>query len=99
MARLSLYETPQSDRLLLDVQSNLFDNLSTRVVIPLLPASVTPPSISRLHPVLTIDGVPYVLATHLISAVPREVLSRQRGSLADRRDEITAALDMLFQGF
>jgi toxin CcdB len=99
MARLSIYEAPQSDSLLLDVQSDLFDSFTTRVVVPLLPASTTPPSISRLHPIFTIDGIKYVLATHLISAVPREILNRQRGSLAGQRDRITAALDMLYQGF
>lgn len=39
------------------------------------------------------------MATHLIAAVPAGLLIEPRGDLADRRDTITAALDMLFQGF
>jgi hypothetical protein len=39
------------------------------------------------------------MATHLIAAVPVEVLARPRGDLAAQRDAITAALDMLFYGF
>lgn len=99
MARFDLYEVPQGDGLLLDLQSDLFDSFQTRVVVPLLPAGVTPPSIARLHPVFMVNGTNYVMATHLIATVPRESLSRQRGTLADHRDRITAALDMLFQGF
>jgi len=70
------------------VQADLLDRFQTRAVIPLIPATSTPPVLKRLHPIFELDGKKYVLATHLLSAVP----------LADH-DQIVGALDMLFQGF
>ncbi|MGQ2908369.1 MAG: CcdB family protein [Aliihoeflea sp.] len=98
MARYDVYRAPD-DALLLNVQSPLLDIVGSRVVIPLLPASSTPRSIARLHPVFEVDGEPHVLATHLISAVPDTLVAARVANLAQHHDEIVAALDMLFQGY
>jgi toxin CcdB len=98
MARYDVYRAPD-DALLLNVQSPLLDIVGSRVVIPLLPASSTPRSIARLHPVFDVDGEPHVLATHLISAVPDTPVAARVANLARHHDEIVAALDMLFQGY
>lgn len=98
MARHDVYRSPKGDYLL-DVQSPLLEALGTQVVVPLLPAAAAPRLIARLHPVFEIEGVDYVMATHLLSAVPATLLSTRIGNLSHRRDEIIAALDMLFQGF
>ena len=99
MARFQLFGNPGSRGYLLDVQSDLIDIAKTRVVVPLLPARRTPPAIARLHPVFSIGGQDHVMATHLIATVPVSVLAEPRGDLSEHRDAITAALDMLFQGF
>jgi hypothetical protein len=39
------------------------------------------------------------MATHLIATVPKDMLAEPRGDLASQQDRVTAALDMLFQGF
>jgi toxin CcdB len=39
------------------------------------------------------------MATQYLAAVPAGELCNQVGSLAEERDEIAAALDMLFLGF
>lgn len=52
-----------------------------------------------MHPVFAVRGSDHVMATHLIATVPVEILSEPRGDLAQHRDTITAALDMLFSGF
>lgn len=98
MARYDVYRAP-GDALLLNVQSPLLDIVGSRVVIPLLPASSTPRSIARLHPVLDVDGEPHVLATHLISAVPDTLVAARVANLSQHHDEIVSALDMLFQGY
>lgn len=99
MARFDLFEAPDGSGMLVAVQSDLIDVAKTRVVIPLLPTSITPRAIDRLHPVFSIEGRDHVLATHLIATVPGEILVGRRGSLSAHRDEITTALDMLFHGF
>ena len=99
MARFQLFDNPDGEGYLLDVQSDLLDIARTRVIIPLLPAREVPPAIPRLHPVFAVRGSDHVMATHLIATVPVEILSEPRGDLAQHRDTITAALDMLFSGF
>lgn len=98
MARHDVYRLAAGN-LVLDVQSSLLDIIGSRVVVPLLPANVTPRKLQRLHPVFEIEGTSCVLATHLISAMPEAELTRRISTLAAHADEITAALDMLFQGF
>jgi toxin CcdB len=99
MARFQLFDNLNGEGFLLDVQSDFLDIAHTRVVVPLLPAGAVPPALPRLHPVFQVEGRSHVMATHLIAAVPVEVLARPRGDLAAQRDAITAALDMLFYGF
>jgi hypothetical protein len=41
----------------------------------------------------------FVLATHLLGAIPRRELGRPIGSLAVERDAIARALDLPFSGF
>ncbi|MCG6114678.1 MAG: CcdB family protein [Mesorhizobium sp.] len=99
MARFQIFAAPDGEGYMLDVQSDLFDSFKTRVVVPLLPKGATPPLIARLHPVFKVGADEYVLASHLLATVPREMLAEPRGDLASERDRIVAALDMLFQGF
>lgn len=54
---------------------------------------------TRLHPIITIDGRDHVLATHLMGALPVAELGQPRGSLGEHYDRIVAALDMIFLGF
>jgi len=99
MARFDVYENAGGDGCLLDVQSDLLDGLNTRVVVPLLPLPSALSPAQRLNPVFRIDGTELVMATQYLAAVPAGELCNQVGSLAEERDEISAALDMLFLGF
>lgn len=84
---------------LLDVQADLLDVLPTRLVIPLLPVGEVGARVDRLHIPVEVEGRALVLATNLLSSVRRDQLGPKVGSLADRRDEIVAAVDFLQQGF
>lgn len=53
---------------------------------------------SRALPIIEHDARRYAVALPLISSVPRNVLRRAVGSLADYRADITRALDWLFFG-
>ncbi len=99
MALFQVFAEPGRAGYLLDVQSELLDIAQTRVVVPLLPVRQTPQAIARLHPVFEIGGEELVMATHLIATVPTSILTELRGDLSVEGDKITAALDMLFQGF
>ena len=99
MARFDLYSgMGDGERYVVDVQADLLEPLATRVVIPLLPLGVTK-VIRNLNPVVRIDDQDFVVVTQELSAVRRSELRRKVGSLADRRDEITRALDILLVGF
>ncbi len=99
MARFDIFKNKSEAGYLLDVQSDLLSGLNTRVVVPLLPKSSAPSPAQRLNPVFGIEGREFVMATQYMAAVPEGELRSAVGSLADKQDEIAAALDMLFLGF
>lgn len=99
MARYDVYRLQDTTRLLLDVQADLLDELDTRAVVPLVGKKQLPPVARRLNPVFVIDGENYVMATQFISVVPATGLRAPIAHLAEKHDEIVAALDMLFHGF
>jgi toxin CcdB len=99
MARFGVYAPPSRAMLLLDVQADLLDPLNTRVVVPLMPIDAAPTPARRLNPVFDIEGRRLVMVTQFLSAVRVAELGRPVARIEARRDEITAALDMLFQGF
>lgn len=104
MARFDVLENadPASRRrvpFLLDVQSELLDELATRVVIPMVSSDDAPvPLMARLMPVFELDGRRLVLLTPQIAGVPRAALGARVASLQEHRHEIVAALDVLVTG-
>jgi len=98
MARFDLYRG-ESGSYLLDVQTDLVWGLGTRLVVPLLPAEASPQAMRRLHPVFEVENSQFVMATHLLAAVPEKSLGTAIGTLDAHYDEIVAALDMIFVGF
>lgn len=82
----------------IDCQSNLLDHLSTRVVVPLVDPAVVPAPLRRLHPHFEIGEERFLMATHLIGAVPTSSLGSSAGSLASEYLTITNALDFLVTG-
>ncbi|MCE9579908.1 MAG: CcdB family protein [Deltaproteobacteria bacterium] len=85
--------------LLLDIQADLLASLATRAVVPLTTrkrhgARV----ITRLNPIVEVGGTEYVLVFQELAAVPTSALGAVVGSLAGRRTELVAAIDLLFTG-
>jgi toxin CcdB len=97
MARYDLH--PDGENFLLDVQADRLDNLNTRVVVPVRLPEQAPLPARRLNPVFDIGGRRYVMVTQFTSAVLAGSLDAPTGDLRHEHDRITAALDMLFQGF
>ena len=85
---------------LVDVQSDLLDELNTRVVIPLTKAAgLARKPLSHLTPTLSFDGDAYLLMTPQLAGIARADLGPQAGSLLEQREKIMAALDFLLTGF
>lgn len=97
MARFDLHR--RQGRLVVDVQADIIPYLGTRLVIPLYHVDEAPRSMARLHPILTIGDSRYILATHLMAAVPVVELGPAIGSLNDHYDRIVDAISMVFNGF
>lgn len=100
MAQFDVFKSPRGGLypFLLDVQTNLLSSLATRIVVPLIALKKYGKPITRLHPTVKVAGVEYVLKFHDLAAVPANVLTRPVDSLAHRRAELIAALDLLFTG-
>jgi toxin CcdB len=80
------------------LQSDFLSIVDTVVVAPLaLPSRVKP--IARLTPMVVVGSSEYVIVTSELAAVPKSALKRVVGSAAAKRDEILAALDLIFVGF
>ena len=100
MATYDIYSsTSARAEYLLVLQDEIIDNLSTRVVAPLVPVNDVPKRMKILNPIISVAGTEYLLMTHLLAAIPSSVLKIKTGSALAQRDEIIAALDFLFTGF
>jgi toxin CcdB len=105
MAQFTVYRnksarTKATFPFLVDVQSDLLEDLRTRVVIPLSKlASLTKRPVSQLTPILQFEDEAYVLMTPELAGVARSDLGAATGTLAERRDTILAAMDFLLAGF
>lgn len=104
MAQFDVYEnkdpgTKKTVPYLLDVQANLLDNLSTHVVVPLVPATIMGKAAKHLNPVFEINKTNVVMSTAELAGVPVRILGEKVTSLSGSRNEIIAALDFLFTGY
>ncbi|WP_417495445.1 CcdB family protein [Maricaulis sp.] len=101
MARFDLYRvSSRRIPLMVDVQAEILGDLASRVVIPLRifeQADESP--LPRLKPVLMIGDQNYLLLTTDMGAQPVHWLGKPVGNIKEYRDEITSAMDFLFQGF
>jgi toxin CcdB len=81
------------------LQSDLISRSLDTVVVAPLEAASGGKYADRLNPAVTIGDRPFVLVAQELVAVRKSVLGAPRGSLGHERDQIIAALDLLFTGF
>ncbi|WP_130834479.1 CcdB family protein [[Erwinia] mediterraneensis] len=85
---------------LLDIQSDIIDELHTRLVIPLYPVSnIIAPPVKRLTPLLSVEGSDYLLMTHEMASVRLSQLGTEVMDARPFRQVIKNALDFIFDGF
>lgn len=99
MAKYDIHEFGNEKYLVVDLQTDLLDDLNTKVVAPLMHKDVAPKPAQYLNPVFEISGTEYVMVTQFLSAVPAPQLGQSVGSLRDNASDITRAVDMVFHGF
>ncbi len=80
------------------LQSGLVSDLRSTIVAPLVRRQDMSGA-QRLNPLVTVAGEEFWLATHELFALDRRILRKKVASLAECRNQIIAALDMLFTGF
>lgn len=85
---------------LLDIQSDIIDDLNTRLAIPLYPLTGlrSQPS-RRLNPLLEINGTPYLLLTHAMASVRKAQPGAEVCSVEQYRYQIKSAIDFLLDEF
>ena len=99
MPKYDVFPNPSGDGYLLDVQTDLLNDLNTRVVVPLLPTSSAPKPATRLNPIFDFEDHPVVMATQFMAAVPTSILKISIGKLDEEFEKVTSAIDMLIHGF
>lgn len=82
----------------LDVQSDLLYTLNTRAIVPLVLAEEMGRAVKYLNPQFKIKGVVVVMSTAELAGLPVKSFGAKTTSLKPKRDEIIAALDILFTG-
>ena len=104
MSQFTIYENGNKDTrktypYFLNVQSDLLDDLNSRMVIPFSSfASVKNINAKKLCPIITIANKEYVLLTHQMTAVPVSILKKEVTELSSFRTEIISAIDLLITG-
>ncbi len=80
------------------LQHDLLDDLTTRVVAPLVPVASRGHAARGLNPQIWIGDSPYALLVEYPAAATERELGTHVMSAAYARDEIIRALDILFTG-
>ena len=84
--------------LVVNCQSDLLDQLPTRLVIPLERVEAVERPIRRLNPRVEVGGTAYYVMVDLMASVPARSLGPVIGSLEGDGTAISNAIDILFIG-
>ena len=87
----------RSGVLVVVIESDRLSKGTTRVVIPLVPASGRI-AIRHLNPLVGFEEREFMLSPQQVATVAVAELGRPVGNLAHERDRITRAIDMLLSG-
>lgn len=96
MAQFDLYRL-RGGQLVVDLQTDLIGIGASRVVAPLREAGRYA-AFPGLTPTVEVDGATWIVRVQELAAVPGSELLEPAGSLADHRDALKRALDILIDG-
>ena len=103
MAQFDVYENLDSSSheeipFFLDVQSELLGMLATRVVVPLVSKRIAGQPAARMNPQFRVRNIAVVMSTPELAGIPKNRLGKKVTNLIAKRDDIIAALDIVFTG-
>jgi len=84
---------------LLELQSDFLDGLSSRLVAAVAPTALHGTALTGLEIELPVEGRDCVILFTELASLSPSALGATVISLADRRDDFTAALDFLIHGY
>lgn len=99
MAQFDVYHNPgqrtgKQAPYLVEIQGRFVDALTTCVVVPLVHKEYFTGA-TVLNPLITVNGVEYILSPAEITSVLKSILGRPVASVQTYRTEIIAAIDRL----
>lgn len=97
MARFDVHRTREG-QLVVNCQSELFDHLSVRLVMPLVPRADAPPPAGRLNPAVEYDGETYLAFPQWSASVAVAELGPPLGNLGRDEFRLIGAIDFLLTG-
>jgi toxin CcdB len=80
------------------LQSDLAHTARDPIVAPLVPFQLMPKVISRITPVVVLDGVEHMVLVPALTGMRSRDLTERHASLASARSELLGAIDYLFFG-
>lgn len=96
MAQFDLFRL-KNGQLVVDLQTDLIGIDASRIVAPLREAGRYA-AFPGLTPTVEVEGVMWIVRVQELAAVPGAELREAVGSLADHRDALKRALDILIDG-
>ncbi len=103
MAQYFAYENPnkQSRKVfpyILDIQSNLLEDLETVTVLPLTKIQAINKKFTKLSPVVEVNGIKHLAMIQQIVGIDRSLLGKPIDDLSRYRFAIVDAIDLLILG-
>jgi toxin CcdB len=103
MAQYVAYENLNKDSrklfpYLLDIQSNLLEDLETTIVIPLTKIQTVTKKFTKLTPIVEVQGIKCLAMTQQIAGLDRTLLGKPVEDLSMYRFAIVDAIDFIVSG-
>ncbi len=104
MAQFDVYENPSKESakqfpLLLEVQSDVFDESNRAVYIPLVDSDTLKKPDTTLNAKIVVADLTVRLFPLDIASAPRSSVGRKVANIENESDKVIAALDLLFARF
>ena len=103
MPQFDVYPNPVSAArraypLVINLQSDLMADGALAVVAPLASRHLLPGAVGRLTPAVHVNDQEYLVMTNSLSSLPVRDLEKRIVNLANHRQRLSAAIDLLFFG-